>query len=76
MLYEEDPWDEEYDDTKREVLFIRVDERTKREFQKMFYQLKAEELVDTQCDLIRALIEIYRTRKHILRKILQGREFK
>ena len=66
-------WGDEYlfSSAKTTQLFIRVDPRTKKEFQEIYYKLKAEGLIMTQCDLIRALIEIYKTKKHILEEVLK-----
>lgn len=66
-------WEDEYvyPSAKTTQLFIRVDPKTKKEFQEIYYKLKADGLIMTQCDLIRALIEIYRTKKHVLEEVLK-----
>ena len=52
------------------VLHVRVSPEVKEAFKSIYYSLKGEGIIQTQEDLIRALIEIYRTRKYMIKRVL------
>ena len=59
-------------DTK---IIIRTSSRVKRRFQALFYLLKSRELIDTQDELLEAVVEIWERYPELLKKVLR-REFK